>query len=230
MLLGTVSLKERLVQPEILDGLSPESREARQARASLRRINFLMGNFGWFQRRLRAYVESLPVARPVRALELGAGDGTLARVLSQDPELAGRLVVTGLDQIPRPKNWPKDWGWVCGRIEEFAQWQDYSIVFGNLIAHHFVAEDLGRLGSFLGRFAHLLLFSEPLRALRSVVWLRLISPVLLDPVTRYDAMVSVRAGFQKEELPHFLGLPQEKWKVKVETTLWGAYRLEAVRV
>jgi hypothetical protein len=223
-----MTLEKRVLVPEILDSLPPESDQAVSARASLRRINALMGNFLWLRGRLCCGVGRLWRGEKIQALELGAGDGSLGRFFWSDPWLRRSLSLTGLDQVPRPPLWPAEWGWVSGRIEEFDRWKEYPVVLGNLILHHFSDSELASLGRRLSEGGELLLFSEPLRSPLSLFWIALLSPVCLDPVTRYDARVSIRAGFRNRELPEALGLAPQDWQLRCQETPLGGYRFEAV--
>ena len=86
----------RTVQAEILDGLAPDCPEAIASRRDLRVINRLMGGERWLGRELRGLRRA-----GERVLEIGAGEGTLARALDVPAnELAA------LDLAPRPAAWP----------------------------------------------------------------------------------------------------------------------------
>jgi hypothetical protein len=63
---------ERVVEPEILDGLPANDPEARRSRRDLRLLNVLMGNERWLARQVAAHPEA--AARGV--VEAGAGTGS----------------------------------------------------------------------------------------------------------------------------------------------------------
>ncbi len=87
-----LSVSDQLIQPELLDTLSPESTDARHSRRDLRVINFLMGNHRWIIRSVQARLR-----HQERLIEIGAGGGELCQ------KLAGRGMVTaGLDRWPGP--------------------------------------------------------------------------------------------------------------------------------
>ena len=68
----------RVVEPELLDDLPPADPRAVGSRADLRRLNLLMGHAGILSRALRQpLAETSLRSRPLRLVELGAGDGTL---------------------------------------------------------------------------------------------------------------------------------------------------------
>ena len=78
------------VEPEDLEEILPADPRAVGSRADLRRLNCIMGHAGILSRALRhRFNESLSRARPLRLVELGAGDGTLLL------RLARRLAALG---------------------------------------------------------------------------------------------------------------------------------------
>ena len=64
----------RTVAPETLDALPADDPRAVRSRGDLRRIHVAMGTTGVLARALREALPS-PPGRPLRLLELGAGDG-----------------------------------------------------------------------------------------------------------------------------------------------------------
>ncbi len=211
----------RVVQPEILDGLAPDCPEAVASRRDLRVINRLMGGERWIARELRA------LRRPgERVLEVGAGDGTLARVVG---DVAGSELA-GLDLAPRPAAWPAEAGWHQADVLSFDGWAGYPVVVANLFLHHFSTQGLEDIGAELNRHTRVILISEPLRARRSAGMFRLLCPLIsAHPVTRHDGRVSIEAGFRGTELPDLLGLDPARWGTTVEETTLAGYRLKAER-
>ncbi|HXA79899.1 MAG TPA: hypothetical protein VNV14_01410, partial [Opitutaceae bacterium] len=127
LLCAIFCLMQRTLQPEILDSLSPDHPDALHNRRDIYRLNGLMGNFRWFRVRLPKLLHP-----GERALEIGAGDGTLGAALAT----AG-LSYDGLDLWPRPAHWPRDAAWHQTNLLSFAGYADYPVVFGNLIFHQF---------------------------------------------------------------------------------------------
>lgn len=210
-------LKERQCGPELLDRLPVDAPEARLGRRDLRRLNRLMGNAAWFARQFRARVDPTD-----RALEIGAGDGALAR------HLAPWARIDALDLAPRPANFPPPHAWHREDARAFRGWQDYSIVLGNLVWHHFTDGELRRLGAAFAPHVHLLLACEPHRSTWARWLFRTTARVArLSLVTRHDGAVSIAAGFRRDELPRLLGLEPRHWRCRVTLTARGAYRLVA---
>jgi hypothetical protein len=210
----------RHLVPELLDSLPPDHPDALRSRRDLVRVNRIMGNARWFARTLAS------LRRPGEsALELGAGDGTLALALH-----AAGLTTDALDRVPAPAAWPASARWHTADLRAFAHWGEYPLVIGNLILHHFTDDELSTLGPTLRQHARVLLFNEPHRA-RRFRWLWAVAAPLggANFVTRHDGRVSIAAGFVRGELPRLLGLDHAAWDCREETSLLGAYRLIAIR-
>lgn len=213
----------RRVQPEILDSLPPDHPAAQHNRRDLRFFNAVMGNFRWFARVLRQRL------RPGnRLLELGAGEGDLGCKLHA--ELGDALPeYTGLDLWPRPANWPVAWGWQCADLAHFPGYSQFTVILGNLILHQFEDEVLKTLGRCWREHARLLIFCEPARRPLHLRQLPLARLAGINYVSRHDARVSIEGGFIRDDLPRLLGVNQPPWRVEVQQTFLGAYRLVAVR-
>lgn len=210
----------RHLQPELLDSLPVDHPDALHSRRDLVLINRLMGNARWFRASLAAHL------RPgERVLELGAGTGELA----QNLRALGPLI-DGIDRVPLPQGWPASARWHQADIEQFTGWNDYPVVMGNLILHHFSEDSLRTLGAALTGHARLLIFNEPARRrYLQRVWAMAAPLAGANPVTQHDGYVSIGAGFCADELPHSLGLDPLRWDWRVTTTWLGAYRLIAQR-
>ncbi|MDP0501283.1 MAG: hypothetical protein Q7P63_14410 [Verrucomicrobiota bacterium JB022] len=216
---------QRVVEPEILDGLAWDDPAALGNRRDLRTINALMGNFSWFGQELRMHL------RPdEHIIELAAGDGALGRYLERHiiAPFGYRGGYAGLDRIPRPQRWPEDWEWLETDLANWCESGGCPVVIGNFILHQLTDEELRSLGEKL-RCARVLLFNETARC-RSALCLAYLGYVLgFNRVSRHDAPVSVRAGFQGRELADLLGLDDETWSIHAWTTPMGSYRLKAIR-
>lgn len=214
---------QRRVQPEILDGLPPDHPDALHNRRDLRFFNALMGNFRWFALALRNHLHAGD-----RLLELGAGEGDLGRYLRKSlPQTF--FTYTGLDLWPQPKAWPEKWRWLSKDLSTCPDYAHYNVILGNLILHQFEDDVLANLGRQWREHARLLVFCEPARSTLHLRQLPLARVAGINYVSRHDARVSIEGGFRERDLPRLLGVDQPPWRITLQHTFLGAYRMVAVR-
>lgn len=199
---------KREVKPELLDSLPGDDPKAIRSRRDLRLINFLMGNERWIMKQ----------SMEGGIIELGAGAGFLTK------QLANLGPVTGLDFQDKPEG--LDLSWISGDLFQTLPQAEGDTVVANLILHHFEKDGLARLGELI-KTRRRLVAVEPWRCSLSLLEGKLLWPVI-NEVTRHDMMVSIRAGFQKGELPGFLNLGRE-WEWREEVSLLGGLRVLAWR-
>jgi len=202
-------MMERSLQAELLDELPAVDPRAVGSRRDLRRINALMGNARLMARAVRGAASQ---AAPRRIVDLGAGDGTFllgwvrrmpslasgSEVLLVDRhDAADAGVVTALSARGfRPRSVQADGlEWLREQPTEAGTW-----VLANLFLHHFTAESLRALFNALAEKAELCCACEPRRGGWSLAASQMLGLIGANAVTRHDAAVSVRAGFQGEEL------------------------------
>jgi hypothetical protein len=202
----------RVIEPELLDHLPPVDRLAVGSRADLRRLNFIMGHAGILARASRRQLAATSFrARPLRLVELGAGDGTfLLRLARRLAALGVKAEATLLDrQNLVAAETTRAFSALSWSVESVAKdvfdWLErpspaVDMVFANLFLHHFPDHILAALLRRAAARTNLFIACEPRRsrvALRVARWLRLLG---CNEVTRHDAVVSVRAGFVGREL------------------------------
>lgn len=207
---------ERVIEPEIIDGMDPDHPMAVRSRRDLRMINFIMGNERW----IRAQVSRNRASAAKGVVELGAGGG----------ELLGSLArfgpATGYDLVPKPSRLDGRVEWKQGNFWERAGEISGGILVANLFLHHLDAEELARLGGIADRF-EVLAFVEPHRT-RDALWMGERLLPIVGEATKHDMIVSIRAGFIEGELPQMLGL-SGAWKVSERSTWRGGHRVLASR-
>lgn len=210
----------RTLTPEILDSLPPEDPAARRSRRDLRVFNAVLGGACWLRRTVRS------LARPDEpVLEIGAGTGELGGRFARDG-----IVIDGLDRNTRPVDWPAGARWHQIDALAFAHWNDYPVVIGNLIFHHFDAEALRTLGGHMMAHARLIVACEPVRRrIFQRLFAALCRLVGANHVSRHDGRVSIAAGFLGDELPQLLGLDPAIWRWRVTHSFRGMYRMVAQR-
>ena len=179
-----------------------------------------MQNHRWLEQRAKS------LRQPGwRILEIGAGDGTLGKRLMQLGAVEPSAL-TGVDLAHRPPDWPEGAQWLQRDVLSDPL-PEAEVVIANLFLHHFEADALQKLGRRLPQSCRVLLCSEPARRWLHLWQSKLLLTLPISGVTRHDMPASIHAGFLNDELPKFLGISD--WKVRVSTTFFGAYRLEAHR-
>lgn len=210
----------RVLQPELLDTLSPTHPDALHSRRDLRLTNRIMGNHRWFARTLPPLLHS-----GESVLEIGAGTGELGQRLG-----SRGVAVDGLDLWPRPEDWPPARSWHVADLKTFSGYERYAAVVGNLIFHQFTDAELAALGAMLRRTTRVIVACEPARRRVSQALYAVVGSLLgASRVTHHDAHVSIAAGFLGDELPQMLGLDPALWDIRCSTTALGAYRMVGIK-
>jgi hypothetical protein len=213
---GGLTARPRTVRPEILDELPPADVRAIRSRRDLRRVNRAMGSCGILS---RAVLNALAAAAPENApriLELGGGDGTLALRIAT--KLATSWPVAELTVLDRQAlisaatgtafahlGWSLrpltvdvlEWARVPTQQQRSSRWD---VVLANLFLHHFEDTGLRELLAAAAERCDAFIACEPRRGPAALAASRLLPALGVSADTRHDARVSVRAGFQGEEL------------------------------
>ena len=193
---------ERVIEPEWLDTLPTDDPRAIRSRADLRRINGLMNGAGTIARVL----QEVPSAR--RVLDVGAGDGAFALRLAE--QLRGRATEFVLvdrigDLSPRVREGFKSLNCAvqfqrCDALAGLAEIGPADVAFVNLFLHHFQEAEIKQLLGDLASRCRVFIACEPRRSAFALLASRAVGLIGCNDVTRHDAVVSVRAGFQGHEL------------------------------
>ena len=203
---------QREVEPELLDDLPPADPGAVGSRADLRRLNFIMGHAGILSRACRHQLaEPALRARPLRLVELGAGDGTLLLQLARRWSALGVTAeATLLDRQnvvsaeTRRAFAALNWSVQSAAADVFAwlepQAPAVDVMLANLFLHHFPEKPLRALLRLAAAKTNLFIACEPRRSVRALTASRLLCFIGCNNVTQHDAVVSVRAGFAGREL------------------------------
>jgi SAM-dependent methyltransferase len=197
-------MNPRHVEAEWLDVLPVDDPRARRSRRELARVNALMANAGIVADCLR------PGEVPATIAELGAGDGRfaarLARALGKAPAGACMTLVDIQPAVDREAARRLEaLGW---RVEvaaaDAAQWlesaQPQGAIVANLFLHHLHDDALARLLALVARRTCRFAACEPRRSRLAGLGARMLGAIGCGPVTRHDAVASVRAGFTGSEL------------------------------
>lgn len=224
----------RIVAPEILDGLPSDAPAARRSRRDLERVHRAMGSRSIIGRALRGTTAALPGNKPLRVLELGAGDGSLmlgvARALAPSwprveltlldrQALLGRETIEGyarlgwavVEQVGDALDWAARATDSPQKTNEQVHWD---LIVANLFVHHFKGSQLAMLLNSISAGSNAFFACEPRRTWLSLAGSHLLGLLGAGAVTREDAVLSVHAGFRDKELTALWPADPEKWNVQ----------------
>lgn len=233
----THSFLPRRVASEELDALAADDPAAIRSRSDLRRLHFAMGTLSIMTRALGTEFN----ASPVRILELGAGDGSLAlRFARRHAPALPNVSLTLLDRQPAVDEVTlrglRKTGWIpqVASADVFdwldrAKGESWDMIIANLFLHHFQGDELMRLLSAVANSTALFFCCEPRRSSMSLVGSHLVGLIGAGAVTRNDAVLSVHAGFRDQELSsHWPG--QHGWSLREYSAGLFSHCLVARRV
>jgi hypothetical protein len=196
---------KRIIQPEILDTISPTDPRAIRSRRDLRRVNAWMRNPSIMADALKNNLSGYALKK---ITELGAGDGNFLLQIAQ--KLSSRWPNTNVTLLDMQKNISDETLAAFSKFDWRAEvvvanvfgWPQSSeeIVVANLFLHHFENERLTELLRIISERAKLFVALEPRREPLPLFFSRLLWAIGCNDVTRHDATVSVRAGFSENEL------------------------------
>ena len=239
-----MTARGRVVDPEVLDDLAPADPRAVRSRRDLQRVNWVMGSRGILTRVLRSVVRSPARHAPLRILELGAGDGSLALRMAR--RLAGSwppVELTLLDRqalvAPETALAFGQLGWtLCPLNVDVLEWARaptqqlpgrWDVILANLFLHHFEDDRLHDLLSAAAQRCDAFVACEPRRTLPALIGSRLMPVLGVSADTLHDAIVSVRAGFRGSELSAAWPATATAWRLKEQRAGLFSHLFVAVR-
>lgn len=200
---------ERVVQPELLDELPARDPRAARSRRDLKRLNILMGHHRIMA---KALSQAINERTPQSLAELGAGGGEF--LLSVARQLIGRWQNLEATLVDRADVFDSQThgefgvlGWSTNvEVQDALAWlrhsraRKFEVIVTNLFLHQFQDPDLGEMLRLAANSTELLIAVEPRRGFWPLLCSRFVGLAGCGAVTRYDAPVSVRAGFSGHEL------------------------------
>ncbi len=193
---------ERVIEPEWLDELPANDPRAVRSRGDLRRLNWFMNHAGIIAQALR------PFPKPGRVLDVGAGDGVFALRLATRLQCCRSEFILvdrhgGISPAVRKGFRALDCSVEFRRrdaLSGLTEVGEVDAAFVNLFLHHF---DDARLEQLLGDLAarcRIFVACEPRRSAFALFASHCVGLIGCNGVTRHDAVISVRAGFNGAEL------------------------------
>ena len=226
----------RIVTAETLDTLSEMDPDAKRARRDLRRVHRVMGTRSILCRAFKELVASHQLVRPLKILELGAGDGSLILGVAQvlkPPWLDVELTLLDRQNLVTTETIAKfaDIGWkAVPCVTDVLDWAStdhltlndakarWDLIVVNLFLHHFEGIQLASLLQAISMRTNLLVACEPKRGWIPLLGSHLIGAIGANKVTREDAVLSVHAGFRGAELSALWPSEFVEWRIKEYST------------
>ena len=148
---------------------------------------------------------------PANIVEAGSGDGTFMLSIARRLNWKHPVRLTLLDMQPVISSATlesfRDLGWKAEvRAEKLQDWLaapergGIDLILANLFWHHFQDGELRECFAKISRISDAFIACEPRRWMPARVATRLLWAIGCNAVTRYDARVSVNAGFRDQEL------------------------------
>jgi hypothetical protein len=242
----------RHVSPEALDNLTEHDALAVESRRDLQRIHRVMRSAAITQRALLRMTVSTTKNRPLRVLELGAGDGSLmlavAELLGSAWSTRSSVHLSLLDRVPLiSKDTQRQFaalGWSANsHITDVMDWarephsnlrrsgepMPFDIIVSHLFLHHFEGGELATVLRASSRRCNHFFACEPRRAPLALAASHLVGALGANAVTRGDAVLSVRAGFRARELTDAWNAAAPDWHLQEGAAGWFSHTFAANR-
>lgn len=213
----------RVVTAETLDQLSPNDPIAIRSRRDLMRVHSAMRTRSIVAQGWQSLVPPDFASKPLRILEIGAGDGTLLLGVARSlTPCWPRVQLTLLDRVdivtPATLAAYAELGWAAHVLKadvlDWAAlpekcvtdsgsanaWSRWDLVSTALFLHHFEDKQLDLLLARIELRSDRFFACEPKRSWQALVGSHLVGAIGANAVTREDAVLSVRAGFGANEI------------------------------
>ncbi|MGZ4962121.1 MAG: class I SAM-dependent methyltransferase [Limisphaerales bacterium] len=200
------------------------------SRRDLQRLNRWLGHQKFVR---RALTETLKTYSKPRLVEIGCGDATFAlQVLKQFPSGEITLVDRQATIAPETLNGFASIGWkaqfVNADIFDWLPRQDtVDCMMADLFLHHFEFGSLRKLFELIAARTNVFIACEPRRDRNALIGSYVLTYATCTAVTRYDAPVSIRAGFRNKELSELW--PKGNWDLREEDVGIGSHMFIATK-
>jgi hypothetical protein len=175
----------RIVEPELLDDLPATDPRAIQSRRDLRRINALMGN----AQIIRRFLQKNSTLQNVTIAEIGAGDGNIAKQISN----SSKLILIDRHPVSPDITQADIFEWLRSSPQ-------VDVIIANLFLHHFSEKQLREMFRLISSACRCFAACEPRRSPFAIWISKRLNLIGCNEITRNDGVISVRAGFRDAEL------------------------------
>jgi len=237
----------RILTAETLDGLEADDPAAMRSRRDLQRVHRVMGTRGIVLRALTDMLRFRSTTRPLRILELGAGDGSLMlRVAEARSPAWSKVDITLLDRQPLLAQATIDRYAQCSwtarqQVMDVMDWaaedsasaskrERWDVIVANLFLHHFEGAQLRALMNMMAERCNRVFACEPRRSRFALSGSHLIGVLGANAVTREDAVLSVHAGFCDHELTRVWPQDGDSWRTQEYSAGFFSHCFRAERV
>jgi 2-polyprenyl-3-methyl-5-hydroxy-6-metoxy-1,4-benzoquinol methylase len=183
---------------------------ARASYDAMAKLHRLLGSVGTIRRFIASETARLNIGRPLRILDLGAGDCRVAeRVARWATRESMPVIFTCLDANPHAVSLARrrlrkapalQINAICERVADHVPPAPYDCAVGSLFFHHLgTGEILELLGHLRTMVRHSVLISDLRRSSLSFMAFLALRPVVHPAVWR-DGLMSIRRGFRAAEL------------------------------
>jgi Methyltransferase domain len=240
----------RRVSLEALDELASTDPAAAASRRDLQRIHKVMGSAAITQCSLQRMTVSTPKNRPLRVLELGAGDGSLMLAVAQALWPSWPCVdISLLDRVPLLTEDTRQryaaLGWAASsQVADVLDWAAmpqpdvcrggndaacFDVIVSHLFLHHFEGAELAAVLRAAALRCDHFFACEPRRAPTAWLASHLVGALGANAVTRGDAVLSVQAGFCAQELTKAWNAVATHWSLQERDAGWFSHCFVAER-
>lgn len=219
-------MKVRSNEKEYLDNLSLEGDQLKRNLTELDWVNRLLGGYQVLKNGIANFLKYIPLQKTITICDLGCGDGASLRYLAKWARKNNRKIkFTGIDAnhhiIKLAKAITLDYPeihYLNNNIwDESIQSQTFDIITCNLFCHHLDQNNLIKLIKQLITQARFGIIINDLHRNYIAYWsIWILSRILSCSVYfKHDAPLSVKKGFQKNELEELLTqLPEITYQIR----------------
>ena len=207
-------LDQRATEAELLDRLDTGGQEVERSLWVCAKANRYFGGARVARELLRTELAWLPGDRPLRVLDIGAGDASIALAMSRWARGQGRNVQwVCLERSPHAAGLARQAVAAAndsrvrvieGDVLTHQPDQPYDYAIGSLFFHHLADDEIVALLERLRTFVRRGVLVNDLRRCGSCYRLWHAISRLFTPVVRHDMLLSIRRGFRSSELRRLL--------------------------